>query len=139
MTCRKRYDRISREAGLEVRTDKMAVSGFRAVKTVEQLSDAEKYKNAVFATENLYQRHVSKHLAEYGGISEEEYINRARKLLQSPASDDILSLKRSDGSVSKYRISTNEFVVGTKDGHIRTAFKPKDKMDYWGDEIERNR
>ena len=136
---RKRYDRISREAGLEVRTDKMAVSGFRAVKTVEQLSDAEKYKNAVFATENLYQRHVSKHLAEYGGISEEEYINRARKLLQSPASDDILSLKRSDGSVSKYRISTNEFVVGTKDGHIRTAFKPKDKMDYWGDEIERNR
>lgn len=136
---RKRYDRISREAGLEVWTDKMAVSGFRAVKTVEQLSDAEKYKNAVFATENLYQRHVSKHLAEYGGISEEEYINRARKLLQSPASDDILSLKRSDGSVSKYRISTNEFVVGTKDGHIRTAFKPKDKMDYWGDEIERNR
>lgn len=136
---RKRYDRISREAGLEVRTDKMAVSGFRAVKTVEQLSDAEKYKNAVFATENLYQRHVSKHLAEYGGISEEEYINRARKLLQSPVSDDILSLKRSDGSVSKYRISTNEFVVGTKDGHIRTAFKPKDKMDYWGDEIERNR
>jgi len=136
---RKRYDRISKGAGLEVRTDKMAVSGFRAVKTVEQLSDAEKYKNAVFATENLYQRHVSKHLAEYGGISEEEYINRARKLLQSPASDDILSLKRSDGSVSKYRISTNEFVVGTKDGHIRTAFKPKDKMDYWGDEIERNR
>ena len=116
-----------------------SVSGFRPVKTVEQLSDAEKYKNAVFATENLYQRHVSKHLAEYGGISEEEYINRARKLLQSPVSDDILSLKRSDGSVSKYRISTNEFVVGTKDGHIRTAFKPKDKMDYWGDEIERNR
>lgn len=136
---RKHYERISKGAGLEVRTDKMAVSGFRAVKTAEQLSDAEKYKNAVFATENLYQRHVSKHLAEYGGISEEEYINRARKLLQSPVSDDILSLKRSDGSVSKYRISTNEFVVGTKDGHIRTAFKPKDKMDYWGDEIERNR
>lgn len=136
---RKHYERISKGAGLEVRTDKMAVSGFRPVKTVEQLSDAEKYKNAVFATENLYQRHVSKHLAEYGGISEEEYINRARKLLQSPVSDDILSLKRSDGSVSKYRISTNEFVVGTKDGHIRTAFKPKDKMDYWGDEIERNR
>lgn len=136
---RKHYDRISKDAGLEVRTDKMIVSGFRAVKTVEQLSDAEKYKNAVFATENLYQRHVSKHLSEYGGISEEEYINRARKLLQSPVSDDILSLKRSDGSVSKYRISTNEFVVGTKDGHIRTAFKPNEFMAYWRKEIERNR
>lgn len=136
---RKRYDSISQAAGLEVRTDKMAASGFGAVKTVEQLSDAEKYKNAVFATENLYQRHVSKHLSEYGGISEEEYINRARKLLQSPVSDDILSLKRSDGSVSKYRISTNEFVVGTKDGHIRTAFKPKEFMAYWRKEIERNR
>ena len=35
---RKHYDRISKDAGLEVRTDKMIVSGFRAVKTVEQLS-----------------------------------------------------------------------------------------------------
>lgn len=50
---RKHYDRISKDAGLEVRTDKMIVSGFRAVKTVEQLSDAEKYKNAVFATETF--------------------------------------------------------------------------------------
>ena len=50
---RKRYDRMSKGAGLEVRADKMAGSGFRAVKTVEQLSDAEKYKNAVFATESL--------------------------------------------------------------------------------------
>lgn len=34
---RKRYDRISKDAGLEVRTDKMAVSGFRAVKTAGEL------------------------------------------------------------------------------------------------------
>lgn len=34
---RKHYERISKGAGLEVRTDKMAVSGFRAVKTVGEL------------------------------------------------------------------------------------------------------
>ena len=34
---RKHYERISKGAGLEVRTDKMAVSGFRAVKTAGEL------------------------------------------------------------------------------------------------------
>lgn len=34
---RKRYDRISKDAGLEVRTDKMTVSGFHRVRTAEEL------------------------------------------------------------------------------------------------------
>lgn len=34
---RKHYDRISKDAGLEVRTDKMTVSGFHRVRTAEEL------------------------------------------------------------------------------------------------------
>lgn len=34
---RKRYDRISKDAGLEVRMDKMTVSGFHRVRTAEEL------------------------------------------------------------------------------------------------------
>ena len=63
----------------------------------------------------------------------------ARKLLQSEPSDDILMLKRSDGSVAKYRVSTNEFAVGTKDGKLRTAFKTNVGINYWRDEVERNK
>ena len=63
----------------------------------------------------------------------------ANALSDTPISDDVVQLVRSDGSVSKYRFSTNEFVVTTKDGNIRTYFKPKDKEAYWNEEIERNK
>lgn len=134
-----RYDRITEAAGLETDYKRMYVAGFRQVKTADQLSDKEKYKAAAFATPELLKKHVDKHLAEYGGITQEEYIQAARNLLQQKESDDILVMKRSDGSISKYRVSTNEFVVGTKNGEIRTAFKPKDGIKYWEDEYERNK
>lgn len=134
-----RYAQISKAAGLAEQPQRMDVAGFRSVKTVNELGDAEKFKNAVFVSEKVYKKHIDKHLAEYDGITEDEYIDHARKLLQTKPSDDILTLTRSDESISKYRISTNEFVVGTKEGNIRTAFKPKDRIDYWRDEIERNK
>ena len=64
-------------------------------------------------------------------------IDRARKLLQADASDDILVLRRLNGDVEKYRVSTNEFVVGTREGKTRTAFKPKEGRKYWEGEIEK--
>ena len=133
------YAHISEAAGLSTDMSRASVAGFRSVKTVEQLPDNRKYSKAVFATSELLNAHVKKHLAEYGNITQEEYIKRAQNLLRRNESDDILVMRRSDGSVAKYRISTNEFVVGTKDGSIRTAFKPKDGYKYWRDEIERNK
>lgn len=137
-TLQEHYARISAGAGLTQQPERAAVAGFRRVKTIEEFSDDRKYRNASFETPNSLEKHVRKHIAEYGDISEEEYINRAQKLLRQSPSDDILVLKRADGSVAKYRISTNEFVVGTKEGAIRTAFKPQNGYDYWRTEIERN-
>lgn len=102
-------------------------------------TDAFVYRNATFESAKSLEKHVKKHLAEYGGITEEEYVRKARRLLRSAPSDDILSLRRPDGSISKYRISTNEFVVGTSSGAIRTAFKPANGREYWSEEIERNK
>ena len=133
-----RYARISAGAGLTQQPQRAAVAGFRRVKTVEEFPDDRKYRDASFETPKSLEKHVRKHIAEYGDISEEEYISRAQKLLRQRPSDDILVLRRSDGSVAKYRISTNEFVVGTKEGAIRTAFKPQNGYDYWRTEIERN-
>lgn len=135
----KQYEKVSNAAGLYEQRDKMSVAGFRRVKALDELTDATRFRGAVFETEKAYARHVSKHLTEYGKISEAEYVVKAERVLRSAPSDDILSLTRSDGSVAKYRISTNEFVVGTKDGKIRTAFKPKDGIRYWWDkEVSRN-
>ena len=92
-----------------------------------------------FTSEEVLKKHFEKHVVEFGNITVEEYLKFANALSDTPISDDVVQLVRSDGSVSKYRFSTNEFVVTTKDGNIRTYFKPKDKEAYWNEEIERNK
>lgn len=91
-----------------------------------------------FATKELLDRHFTKHQQEYGTISEAEYLRIANELADAPPSDDVKQLMRSDNSVSKYRVSTNDFVVVNEDGTIRTLFKPEKKEAYWDEELERN-
>ena len=92
-----------------------------------------------FTSEEVLKKHFEKHVVEFGNITVEEYLKFENALSDTPISDDVVQLVRSDGSVSKYCFSTNEFVVTTKDGNIRTCFKPKDKEAYWNEEIERNK
>ena len=92
-----------------------------------------------FVSEELFKRHFAKHVSEFGDITAEEYLRHASAMSNMPVSDDVVQLVRSDGSVSKYCFSTNEFVVTTSDGDIRTYFKPKEKEAYWDEEIERNK
>ncbi len=82
---------------------------------------------------------ISKHQSEFGNISKDECVPRAIELANASLSDDIERFMRSDESVSTYRYSTNDFLVMTKDGDIRTFFKPKNGKIYWGYEHERNR
>ena len=100
---------------------------------------AETHPLRPFASEQLLQKHYDKHLNEFGNISMQDYLERANVFADLPLSEDIVQLTRSDGSISKYCFSTNEFVVVTADGNIRTYFKPKTKEAYWNEELERNK
>ncbi|UNI72489.1 MAG: minor capsid protein [Chaetfec virus UA24_244] len=91
-----------------------------------------------FETPELLVRHYEKHQEEFGGISEKEYLERANRFIQEPQSEDVEQLTRGDGSTSKYKLSTNEFIVLNADGTIRTYFLPKDKEEYWRYEHKRN-
>lgn len=91
-----------------------------------------------FQSEELLQSHFAKHQAEYGTISIPEYLRQASELADAAESEDVAMLRRSDDSVSKYRFSTNDFVVVNADGTIRTFFKPVDKEAYWQYELDRN-
>ena len=92
-----------------------------------------------FASEQIFQKHYNKHAKEFGKISAQEYLERANVFADTPLSEDVVQLVRSDGSISKYCFSTNEFVVVTSDGKIRTYFKPATKEAYWDEELERNK
>lgn len=82
--------------------------------------------------------HYAKHKDKFGDISVEEYLDMANQLFRATVSEDVEEIIRSDGSVSRYRFSTNEFLVVTKDGAIRTYFKPDTGEEYWRYEHERN-
>lgn len=85
------------------------------------------------------QKHYDKHRHEFGEISMQSYLKLANALADAPLSDDIVQLIRSDGSIFKYCFSTNEFVVVTADGNIRTYFKAETKEAYWDEELNRNK
>lgn len=97
------------------------------------------YSKAVFSGDRDIKWHLEKHKSEFTGWTEEQYLQRAREILQAHLeSGELEEIKRSDGSVSRYRFSTNEFVATTNDGNIRTFFKPKEREVYWKYEHERN-
>ena len=134
---REMYREFSHKAHLPTQEDRMQVLGFGHSMSSKAVWGSN-FAKAEFASKELLQAHIDKHLHEYGDITPEEYIGIARNLLRSPASGDILHLWRSDGSLAVYRRSTNDFAVGTADGKIRTAFKPVDGYAYWEDELKRN-
>lgn len=96
-----------------------------------------KWLNASFPTEKKFNKHIEKHLKEYDNITEEEYLNVARKLLSEPLSDDVEGFISEIGFIFKYRKSTNDFTIGRADGYISTLYKPKDGYKQWLEEIEK--
>ena len=93
---------------------------------------------AEFETPELLKRHYEKHCGEFGNITEAEYLELANRLLQEKLSEDVEQFIRADSSISKYKFSTNEFLVVTKDRKIKTYFKPAEGANYWRYEHERN-
>lgn len=94
-----------------------------------------KWLKANFSTQKKYDRHIEKHLSEYGDITPEDYLNTARDLLAAPLSNDIEGFISKDGFTFKYRISTNDFAIGRADGKISTLFKPDNNIEYWKEQI----
>lgn len=83
-----------------------------------------------FRTEELYDSHYEKHRNEFGDITKEEYLEMANSLINRQ-SDSVENKYDDDGDYMYYDISTNEFLVLSKDGYIRTFFKPSAGIDYW--------
>jgi pyocin large subunit-like protein len=73
--------------------------------------------------------HFLKHGYQFGAITEEEYEEDARKLLNTAPGADVLEKTQRDGDIAHYRPSTQEFAVMTPGGRIRTYFKADDR--YW--------
>lgn len=82
-----------------------------------------------FRNQYLLDQHYDKHGIEMGFASAEEYELAAYKVIIHP--DTLHKIEAEDGDDVYYREETNEFVVVSQDGYIRTYFNPNDGIDYY--------
>lgn len=122
-----------------INAQKRAAYAARKASINEENNAIIDYNKAIFAGKKDITWHLNKHKADFDGWTEEQYLQRARELLMKPlSSDELEEIIRSDGRISRYCFSTNEFIATTSDGNIRTFFKPKHGKEYWIDEHTRN-
>ena len=82
-----------------------------------------------FRTERQLEDHFERHGVEMGFEDEDAYVAGANRVIASP--DALHKLEAEDGDDVYYLEETNEFVVVSKDGYIRTYFEPTDGIDYY--------
>lgn len=92
---------------------------------VEEVTVAE----ITFRSQKLLNQHYEKHGIEMGFASAEEYELAAYKVVIHP--DALHKIEAEDGDDVYYLEETNEFVVVSQDGYIRTYFNPDAGIDYY--------
>lgn len=83
----------------------------------------------MFRSEKLLQEHYKKHGISMGYESAEQYLAGANAVLNN--SDAIHKTEKEDGDDVYYVEDTNDFVVVSVDGYIRTYFRPDEGREYF--------
>ena len=89
----------------------------------------EAYVEYYFRNEDLLEQHFKKHGMEMGFESMEAYEEAAGAVVYHP--DVLVKTEKEDGDHVYYIEESNEFVVISQDGYIRTYFNPSDGIDYF--------
>lgn len=92
-------------------------------------SSSEDYVEYYFRNDDLLEQHYEKHGMEMGFESMEAYEEAACAVVYHP--DVLTKTEMEDGDYVYYVEETNEFVVISQDGYIRTYFNPSAGIDYY--------
>ena len=82
-----------------------------------------------FRSKKLLNQHYDKHGIEMGFESAEEYEKAAAAVVANP--DALHKIEKEDGDDVYYLESTNEFVIVSKNGYLRTYFLPSSGIKYY--------
>ena len=106
----------------------IACSGPSSVNSSTNENYVSKVQAGDFSPGQL-EAHYLKHEYQFGNITQEQYLENARLLLNSRPGKDVLLKRRSNEDIVRYRVDTGEFAVMTNEGRIRTYFKADYR--YW--------
>lgn len=117
----------------EVSADEVFETDPKRDEAAEQATVSEVEQAPVFAYNfrkvQYLQEHFERHGADFGYASAEEYLAGANRVVASP--EALHKLEAEDGDDVYYLESTNEFVIVSTDGYLRTYFKPDDGKAYF--------
>lgn len=82
-----------------------------------------------FRNKTRLKEHYEKHGIEMGFSSKEEYEKAASAVVNNPKA--LHKTEKEDGDDVYYVEETNEFVIVSTDGYLRTYFKPNAGIDYY--------
>lgn len=82
-----------------------------------------------FRNDKYLLQHFEKHGSEFGYETKEEYLAGANRVISSK--DALHKTEAEDGDDVYYLENSNEFVIVSVDGYIRTYFKPSGGIDYY--------
>ena len=83
------------------------------------------------------EEHYRKHRAEFGDITEAEYLRRAQLLRDRPVAGEVREAVRADGVVTRFDRRGGEFLAFDRDMTIRTFFRPNDGEAYFDRQLKR--
>jgi pyocin large subunit-like protein len=90
-----------------------------------------------FRSKAQFNEHYRKHGAEFGRISQEEYLRLAQELRDAPVGGQILQSMRPDGEFSKFDKTKGYFGAYNPDRTIRTFFIPNAGERYFHRQAKR--
>lgn len=82
-----------------------------------------------FRSDSLLKQHYEKHGSEFGYSDAQEYVDGANAVINSPYA--MHKKEKDDNDDIYYLRDTNEYVVVSTDGYLRTYFKPDDGISYY--------
>ena len=94
--------------------------------------------NVGFRSRAQFNEHFQKHGAEFGRVTQQEYLRAAQTLRDAPVGGAIEEIRRPDGTVSRFDRASGAFIAFNADGTIRTFFKPNDGEAYFRRQASRN-
>lgn len=86
-------------------------------------------KQLSFRSKKLLNQHYEKHGIEMGFSSAEEYEKSASEVVKNP--NALHKTEAEDGDDVYYVEETNEFVIVSTDGYLRTYFYPSSGINYY--------
>lgn len=91
-----------------------------------------------FRSQAQLDEHYSKHGAEFGNVSKQEYLRLAQELRDAPFGGPILESRRSNGEFSRFDKRHGYFGAYNPDRTIRTFFIPNDGERYFRRQAKRS-